>query len=163
MRILKIISDTIVDGPHLRTSIYVSGCKHNCKGCHNPESWDFNAGQERDLEDIVSEILRIDNKYITISGGDPIYSAKDCYKLCKRLKEEKPGINIWIYTGFTLESLLSSSDNYILGILELIDGLVDGPFIEKLKDKNLMYRGSSNQGIWEKDKNGNWIKSKLWK
>ena len=135
MKILKIISDTIVDGPHLRTSIYVSGCRHYCKNCHNPESWNFDAGVDWEIDELAEKILSFDNNYLTISGGDPMY-----------------------YTGFTLEELEKSDNKDITNFLGVLDGLVDGPFIESLKTKELRFRGSSNQRIFVKE-NENW---KLW-
>lgn len=158
MKILKIISDTIVDGPHLRTSIYVSGCRHYCKNCHNPESWNFDAGVDWEIDELAEKILSFDNNYLTISGGDPMYSAKDCYELCKLLKQKNPKMNIWAYTGFTLEELEKSDNKDITNFLSVLDGLVDGPFIESLKTKELRFRGSSNQRIFVKE-NENW---KLW-
>lgn len=141
MKILQIIPNTVVDGPHLRTSIYISGCKHNCKGCHNPQSHDFNAGTEITIQDLINKILSLNCNYITLSGGDPLYSAIECCELCKKLKELNPNFNIWVYTGFEFEYVKHFE------IMKYIDVLCDGPFMERLKDTSLPFRGSSNQRL----------------
>lgn len=147
MRILKIISDTIVDGPHLRTSIYVSGCKHNCKGCHNPESWDFNAGKpfgEAEVNNIKQLLKNPYIKGLTLTGGDPIYHSSNelLLSFLKDIKTEYRDKTIWCYTGFTFKQLSKQ-----LKILQYIDVLVDGPFEIDKRDITLQFRGSSNQRI----------------
>ena len=107
MRLLNIYRETITDGAGLRYSIYLSGCSHACPGCHNPESWDANGGifmTEAILADIISDIKSnplLDG--ITISGGDPFFNPEELLVLLRRLKEET-GLNIWCYTGYTIES-----------------------------------------------------------
>ena len=142
LRILDIIGDTMVDGPGFRTSIYCAGCNHRCPGCHNPQSWNFGGGHEVS-EDYIMSIIKAD-KYadVTFSGGDPMYQAKGFAHLAKRIKEET-GKNIWCYTGFTFEGLKGTQRD----LLKYIDVLVDGPYIEKLRDEDLLFRGSSNQRL----------------
>lgn len=157
MKILKIIPDTIVDGPRLRTSIYVAGCKWFCSGCHNKSSWSFDAGTEMSIPEILEKVV---NPRVTISGGDPSFSIPQCIELMKALKTN--GVtDIWVYTGFTLDQLQSSEKPEVKEYLELIDGLVDGLYQEKLRDPELLFRGSSNQVIWVKDQDGKFIKSEL--
>lgn len=147
MRVLDIIPNTVVDGPHLRTSLYVSGCRHKCKGCHNPESWNFDNGKEMTVEEIAEAIVGYGSKYVTISGGDPMYSAKECSELCGILRERVKDIDIWVYTGFTIEELREMGDPYVDKFLSLVNTIVDGPFVEELKDGNIRFRGSQNQRI----------------
>lgn len=148
MNLLNIYKETISDGAGLRYSIYLSGCTHACPGCHNPKSWDPEAGiplSDEMLGEIIREIRSnplLDG--ITISGGDPFYNPDELTILLKRLKEETD-INIWCYTGYTLEYLLSH-DRY-RAPLRYIDILVDGPFVQSLFDPTLSFRGSSNQRI----------------
>ena len=146
-RILRIISDTTVDGEGLRTSVYFPGCNHACKGCHNPESWDFSGGRAVDTHFIVEKVVEYDNHKVTLSGGDPMYRKDEVFALITELKSVIPDVNIWIYTGFTYEELLGMQDPVINKILDNIDVLVDGPFVEEKKDEDLLFRGSSNQRI----------------
>lgn len=142
-RILDIVEGTSVDGPGLRTSIYFAGCRHCCKGCHNPQSWDFDAGKLVSSEEII-EIVRYNDFNVTLSGGDPLYHPKKIADLCRRIKEEL-GKEIWCYTGFTWEYIIA--DTSFSELLQWVDVVVDGPFIESLRDTSLRFRGSSNQRI----------------
>lgn len=144
MRVIKIIDGTTVDGPGFRTSIYFAGCHHQCPGCHNPTSWDVSAGDEMSIDDII-EHIEANDMDVTFSGGDPIYQLSDLIKLSRRIKRN--GRNIWCYTGFTFEEL--SVLPAARSLLELVDVLVDGPFVEKLRDTALLFRGSSNQRLIE--------------
>lgn len=145
MNISGIVYDSVVDGEGIRNVIFVSGCLHKCKGCHNPQTWDFNYGYEFTQE--------IQNKFIekckenpmlngiTVSGGDPIYSSKELILFLKKYKKENPTHTIWLYTGFKCEDI---KDNEILNF---VDVLVDGKFEIDKKDLTLAFRGSSNQRI----------------
>lgn len=150
MQVLDIIIGTIVDGDGLRTSIYFAGCKHYCKGCHNPESWDFNAGKTMSVDDIISIIK--ENKFnVTFTGGDPLYQNIDeLIELSKKI--HSLGLNIWLYTGFTLDQI--ENDNTYKDILNNIDVLVDGPFIESEKNLKITFRGSKNQRILKNTQTG---------
>lgn len=149
MRVLEIINGTIVDGNGLRTSIYFAGCKHCCKGCHNPESWDINGGKVMSVNEIFKIVEK--NKFnVTYSGGDPLYQNIDeLIDLSKKI--HSLNLDIWLYTGFTFEEI-KNNDIY-KNILDNIDVLVDGPFIESEKDLNLSFRGSRNQRILKKTNN----------
>ena len=144
IRVLKIIEDTTVDGPGFRTSIYCAGCAHECKGCHNPQSWDFNGGEEMTTEEIMKIIEADPYADVTFSGGDPMYQAEGFIELARAIRE-RTNKTIWCYTGFTYEALLKMPKQKEL--LELIDVLVDGPYVEALRDPDLLFRGSSNQRI----------------
>ena len=144
IRILDIAYETMADGPGLRTSIYCAGCAHACPGCHNPQSWDFRGGDDmtvRQLLDIVREDEFAD---VTFTGGDPLYQVEAFTELARLIKEETDK-TIWCYTGFTYEEILA--DVRLSMILPYLDVLVDGPFIEALRDPELSFRGSSNQRI----------------
>ena len=143
-RVLKIIEYTTVDGPGFRTSIYCAGCAHECKGCHNPQSWDFNGGEEMTTEEIMKIIEADPYADVTFSGGDPMYQAEGFIELARAIRE-RTNKTIWCYTGFTYEALLKMPKQKEL--LELIDVLVDGPYVEALRDPDLLFRGSSNQRI----------------
>lgn len=149
MNISGINFESIADGEGVRVVIYVSGCLHNCKGCHNPTSHSFTAGQ-RFTEELEDEIISYIKKTpfisgLTMSGGDPMYSAKEITPFIKRLKQEIKDITVWIYTGFDYEDILENSEMFEL--LSLCDVLVDGEFILEQRDMTLSYKGSRNQRI----------------
>ncbi|MBD5219460.1 MAG: anaerobic ribonucleoside-triphosphate reductase activating protein [Bacteroidales bacterium] len=144
MRILRIVEGTSVDGPGLRTSIYFAGCRHACPGCHNQQSWDFAGGQDYTVEDVM-KIVRYNGFPVTFSGGDPMYQAEAILPLARQLHAE--GFGIWCYTGFTLDELLADGDENQRAVLKLLDVLVDGPFVQSLRDTDLRFRGSSNQRL----------------
>ena len=149
LRILDIIDGTVVDGPGFRLSIYCAGCNHRCKGCHNPQSWAFDGGKEMDVEEVLA-VVKESPWNVTFSGGDPFYQAEGFAALARRIKEET-GKTIWCYTGFTLEELIAENDPCRMRLLRSVDALVDGPFVEELRDEQLRFRGSSNQRILERE------------
>ena len=139
--------ESINDGEGVRAVLYISGCRHNCKNCHNPLTHKFNYGVKVN-DELIEEINReIKKRYflngITLSGGDPMYSAKEVLKLLKKLYI--PNNDIWIYSGFTIEQIIEDTD--MLMLLKECNILVDGLFDYKLRDVSLPYRGSSNQRI----------------
>lgn len=142
MKVLDIIPGTSVDGPGLRTSIYLAGCDHHCPGCHNPQSWDFNGGTDMTADQIMEEV-EANGFNVTLTGGDPVYHAAELLPLVRRLRER--GYGIWLYTGFLMEQLLEMPAARAL--LEHIDVVVDGPFIESERDIHLIFRGSANQRL----------------
>ena len=142
--ILEIVEDTTVDGPGFRTTVYCAGCPNRCLGCHNPQSWDIANGRETDVEDILDVILADSFADVTFSGGDPMFQPVGFAALAKAIKE-RSSKNIWCYTGYLFEDLLKNIQQKEL--LEYIDVLVDGRFVEVLKDESLRFRGSSNQRI----------------
>ncbi len=140
--------DSIVDGAGIRTVIWTQGCSHKCKGCHNPETHDFNGGYEFDVEDIkrkIDELIGQDG--ITLSGGDPMFQPEACNEIAIYAKSK--GLNIWCYTGFTYEQLLELSLKKPIykEFLGNIDVLIDGRFVLSKKSLDCTFRGSTNQRI----------------
>ena len=139
-------------GTGVRVSVFVSGCPHHCPGCFNPETWDYDYGKPFD-DSVIMEILEyLKPDYISglsVLGGEPlaVQNRKTVLRLLKIVKKYSPDKSIWVYTGYVLEDLLAEGDETILNIFELIDVLVDGPFVQELKDVSLPFKGSSNQRI----------------
>ena len=144
LSVLQIIEDTAVDGPGFRTAVYAAGCSHFCPGCHNPESWDIKKGKLCTVDEVLQVILSDPFADVTFSGGDPFYQAEEFAVLAQRIKQASHK-TIWCYTGFLYEQLLQHPAQKKL--LQTIDVLVDGPFIMKLRDESLLFRGSSNQRL----------------
>ena len=141
-RVLDILRGTTVDGPGFRTAIYFAGCRHACPGCHNPQSWDFKGGHEMTLDEIMA-VVEEEDFDVTLTGGDPLYRPREIAELAKRIKESDH--KVWLYTGFTIEEIQASEELSLP--LPYLDAIVDGPFIEALRDPDLLFRGSSNQRI----------------
>ena len=145
-RIIKYI-ETTSDGEGVRLSCYFSGCSLACKGCHNPISWDSNFGEyfgKEKQSEIITQLKNMIKPNITLTGGNPLESY-DLYEFILNLKKEIPNVNIWIYSGFTIEEIVLNENMF--SILKLCDTLVDGRFEIDKKDLTLAYRGSSNQRI----------------
>lgn len=148
LRILQIYPETISDGYGIRYAIYFAGCAHRCPGCHNPQSHDPLQGRE--LTDAWAECICREIRSnplldgITVSGGDPLLRPEAMERFLRQLKE-RTGRNIWCYTGYTLEECLA--DPARRACLRWIDTLVEGRYVEALRDPTLRFRGSSNQRV----------------
>ena len=140
-----IVSDSIVDGPGIRTTIFSQGCPHHCPGCHNPETWDFGCGTQVPVEAIV-DIVKSNPlcRGVTFSGGEPFAQAAGFAKLAKLLKEQ--GYEVASYSGYTFEELLEGSEDQ-KELLSSIDILIDGPFLLAERSLEIAFRGSRNQRI----------------
>lgn len=147
MKLAGIEDNSIVDGPGIRMAIFISGCKHHCKYCHNPQTWDFNYGKEFDTGTQLELFEKIDENDlldgITLTGGDPFYSSKELIPFVKDFKSRFPDKDIWAYTGFVWEELIKDSSRKEL--VSLCDVVVDGPFLMEKKDYTQSFRGSFNQ------------------
>ena len=140
MRIAGIVRDSIVDGTGVRDVIFVQGCGKRCKGCHNPDTWDYTGGCHRFLGDLVNELADSSND-VTISGGEPLDQFEDLLELCRMFSEE--GKHIWVYTG----NVVNPNKDIYLQLARYVDVIVDGRFEEDKKDSSLLFRGSSNQRL----------------
>ena len=144
LSILEIVEDTTVDGPGFRTTVYCAGCPNRCPGCHNPQSWDIANGRGMEVEEVLDIVLADPFADVTFSGGDPMFQPAGFAALARAIKERSTK-NIWCYTGYLFEDILLNAQQREL--LESIDVLVDGRFVEALKSEELPFRGSSNQRI----------------
>lgn len=140
-----IVSDSIVDGPGIRTTVFCQGCPHHCPGCHNPETWDFGCGTPMDAQTIL-EIVRSNPlcRGVTFSGGEPFAQAEGFAELGRLLKTH--GYEVAAYSGYIFEELLGGSPAQ-RELLETIDILIDGPFLLEQRSLELSFRGSRNQRI----------------
>jgi len=147
LRVAGFLDNTMVNGKGLRSALFLSGCKHNCEDCQNKEMQSFQYGDDVELEKIneriKSNVPLISG--VTFSGGEPFEQAKELTELAKKIKEEK--LDIWCYTGYTIEEILESKDKYKLSLLKQLDVLVDGKFDKHLVEGALKYTGSRNQRI----------------
>lgn len=140
-----IVEDSIVDGPGIRVCIFCQGCPHHCPGCHNPETWVFDQGQDFE-ETRILDIVKGNPLChgVTFSGGEPFAQAEGFAKLARLLKAE--GYEVASYSGYTFEALLHGTPDQ-RALLEAIDILIDGPFVLSEKSLELSFRGSKNQRI----------------
>ena len=146
IRVLDIAYQTMADGPGFRTAIYCAGCSHHCPGCHNPNTHPATGGRDADTAEVIA---LIDNNPlldgITFSGGEPFLQPSPLTKLAREAHAR--GLDVWSYTGYTLEELNAKKNPAIDALLQEIDVLVDGRYDEKQRDLTLNFRGSANQRI----------------
>lgn len=144
MRVASYITESIVDGPGLRLTVFVQGCPHRCPGCHNPQTHDFEGGREMTVEEltrIYGENPLLDG--LTLSGGEPMCQPGACAALARGVRAL--GGNVWVYSGYTYEEILA--DPAKKELLDAADVLVDGPFLESQRSLELLWRGSANQRL----------------
>lgn len=155
MNYIDIYKNDTTNGSGIRVVLWTSGCSHHCPECHNPQTWDETAGKlfnDTAEKELFSALAKPYIKGITFSGGDPLYinNLDEVLRLSQKIKEDLPDKDIWLYTGYTYEAIMSGTTEDMLKrqkILKNVDILVDGPFIINLKDLRLKWRGSSNQRI----------------
>lgn len=150
MRYHNITTDDMKNGDGLRTVLWVAGCDHHCKECHNPITWDPNGGIEFNINTLDELISKLNKEYIsglTLSGGDPLFTLNrmDIFKLCQLFKYKFPNKTLWIYTGYKWEDIIN--DETVFKVLQHVDVLVDGKFMEELADIKYKWAGSTNQRV----------------
>lgn len=142
--ILDIVEDTVVDGPGFRTTVYAAGCRHQCPGCHNPQSWEMGNGHAVAVDIIAKQLLADPFSNITFSGGDPLEQVEAFTLLASKIKTGSQK-TIWCYTGYRFEEIRRSAR--LSQILPYIDVLVDGRYNQNKREPGLLFRGSSNQRL----------------
>ena len=145
IRIAGFENDSIVDGPGFRLAVFTQGCPHHCPGCHNPETHPFEGGQEVDTSRIIEKMQEdplLDG--LTLSGGEPFCQPAPLADLARKIHQH--GLDVWCYTGYTIEQLLKGTPQQV-ELLKELDVLVDGPYQEWKRDISLSFRGSSNQRV----------------
>lgn len=152
MNFQTIIKNDLINGEGIRCSLFVSGCSHGCDGCFNEDAWDYRSGSvfgKEQIDIIYNEMKKDYIDGISLLGGDPLMPKHidNVIDLCRDFKNKFPSKTIWCWTGYTLEEV---QNNHACGILEFIDVLVDGKYIEKQRNLQLQFRGSSNQQILKK-------------
>ena len=164
IRLAGIVRESIVDGPGIRFTVFCQGCPHACEGCHNPETHDFAGGKDISIERLLEEIDK--DKLlagVTFSGGEPFCQAEAFACLGRGVKER--GLNITVFSGYTLEELqdMAVQRADVCELLELTDILIDGPFINELRDLTLQFRGSSNQRVIDMNETRKTGELAIWK
>lgn len=162
MNYYKYIPIDVVNGPGTRCTLFVCGCEHHCRGCYNQATWPFDAGFlfGEDQEDrIISDLndRRIHRRGLSLSGGEPLHprNVPALLHLVRRIRVEcSPQKDIWLWSGFVLDELNAEQRQ----LVDLVDVMIDGKFVEELKDPKLDWRGSSNQVIHEFDRSNAWWK-----
>ena len=157
MHVGEVMTADVANGEGMRVSVFVSGCRNHCKGCFQPQTWDFNYGREYtpEIEQfIIDELSKSYYDGITILGGDPMEpeNQEPVLRLLRRIKKELPDKNVWAYTGYVYDrDLVPGGKRFVDGVtrelLESLDILIDGRFVEELKNLMLNFRGSGNQRI----------------
>ena len=153
MKYAGIIYNDMCAAPGISVTLFTQGCPHHCEGCHNPETWDFNGGKEftpEVLKNIVDGLTKNGIKRsFCIMGGEPLCEQNTLLTLMtiQYVKQHLPEVKIYLWTGYYYEELLKSLDPKIPLILKEVDVLIDGPFVNSLRDITLKMRGSSNQNI----------------
>ncbi|MCD8210166.1 MAG: anaerobic ribonucleoside-triphosphate reductase activating protein [Prevotella sp.] len=153
MRIAKLQFCDIANGPGIRVSLWMQGCPFHCPGCQNPETWNFEGGQEVDLINVIVAIIQeLSKSYysgLSILGGEPLapQNRADVATIIEVIKEVYPDIKIWLWTGYTIEELRNMQDLHIDYILNTLNVIVDGPYIEAERDLSLPHAGSRNQRV----------------
>lgn len=159
MKYAGIIENDVVNGEGVCVSLFTQGCPHRCKGCFNPETWNFNGGIEIDVKVLTVDIINLLQKNniqrnFSILGGEPLCleNRMEVDFIIKHVKERFPDIKIFLWTGYAIEELIQKNDLYINEVLKSIDYLIEGPYIEEERDITLKWRGSKNQRILTKEK-----------
>jgi len=146
IRLAGVVPESIVDGPGYRLAVFVQGCPHACPGCHNPGTHDMNGGYLGDTDEIIAQMGKNPLvRGVTLTGGEPMLQSAALLEVAKAAKAK--GMNVWCYTGFTLEALLKENMPQRMALLGAIDVLVDGPYLAHERSLDLLYCGSRNQRL----------------
>lgn len=150
-KIAGIIHNSVVDGPGLRTTIFFSGCRRHCPGCHNPEAQNFDYGEkitEADIDNIIKDVIAKGDSGITLSGGHPL--EPENYEIAEKIvaKAKAQKLNVWLYTGYIFEQI----PIMYMDLISQVDVVVDGPFILNKRTVDCPFRGSSNQRLIDTEK-----------
>lgn len=149
MQIRDIVMDSIVDGSGIRMTLFFQGCPHHCNGCHNPDTWSYDEKVNEFSVEYILELFDSDSilSGITLSGGEP-FSQRNFEELKVLLPQIKSrGKNVWVYTGYTIESLIRTFPDIVDTLFPYIDVIVDGPFIMEKRNLLCRFRGSENQRL----------------
>lgn len=154
MKVASIVNNDLANGPGIRTSIFVSGCPHHCPHCHNQELWDYNVGTEFS-EKTIQQVIALLTEYgihrgLSVLGGEPLAPAniEEVTRLCREVKAALPDVDIWLWTGYDF------TEKKFCDIMNYVDVVVDGKFVQELKPGDHPWRGSSNQKIYMKNDKG---------
>ena len=151
IRLAGLVPESIVDGPGYRFAVFTQGCPHHCPGCHNPKTHDFTGGYEADTDDVIAKIGGNPLvRGVTLTGGEPMMQAGALCGIAQAAKAK--GMNVWCYTGYTLEELLGEQNLDRMRLLEYVDVLVDGPYLSHERSLDLLYCGSKNQRLIDMNK-----------
>ena len=166
LRLSGFSHESFVDGPGIRTVVFVQGCKQACPHCHNPESWDMTGGEEYTVRQVIKKIKGDSLAFphakkkkaprekqvqgVTFSGGEPFLQAAALVKVAHAAK--RMGLDITVYSGYTYEELCKNPDENVQALLSLADYLIDGPYIHEQRDIGLKFRGSANQRVIDLNK-----------
>ena len=158
MRVAGVIRDSLVNGKGLRDVVFVQGCPHHCFNCQNPQTWNYEEGMEvTPLE--LAEMFKDSPNNITLSGGEPFSQLEDVITFMQLIQRDNPNKRFWIYTGYEYESISAIVE---LNLVDYVDVIVDGKYVEELKNPNCLYRGSSNQRLIDVQKTIKENKIILW-
>ena len=159
VRLAEIIDESIVDGVGLRLVVFLQGCLNDCEGCHNPDLKPLEGGREiaeKELADLVVSKVTPMHRGITLSGGEPLLQADSLVQVIARIKKRLPNVDFWLYTGYLYEEYAEHP------VMELIDVVVDGPFIQSRRDASCIFYGSANQRIINVQESRRLGKTILW-
>ena len=146
IRLAGLEPESIVDGPGYRLAVFVQGCPHGCPGCHNPETHDAAGGYRADTGEIVARLGQNPLvRGVTLTGGEPMMQAAALCEVAQAAHAK--GMSVWCYTGFALEALVKEHRPDRMRLLGCVDVLVDGPYVERERSLDLLYRGSRNQRL----------------
>lgn len=162
IRLSGVVNDSIVDGAGIRLTVFTQGCPHHCIGCHNPQTHDPQGGYIEDTDFILATLAEnplLDG--VTLSGGEPLDQPAACAQIAEGTK--KLGLNVWAYTGYLWENLIEKGSPDVLLLLQHIDVLIDGPFLEDQRSLELLFCGSKNQRIIDVKKSLETERIVLWK